>query len=156
MVSKKYIIGERKLIEIKGRFNEAIVFTDKIEESAKQQVYDLCNLEFLDDSKIRMMPDLHAGKGCTVGTTMTITNKIVPNFVGVDLGCGMICVKIDIEKKEIDFHKLDQIIRRNVPSGMNIRKKAHQNANQIPYDEILAPINEGRAINSVGTLGGVI
>ncbi|QBQ07026.1 hypothetical protein E2C16_02435 [Sporosarcina pasteurii] len=141
-------------MEIKGRYNEAIVFTDVIEDTAKQQVYDLCNLEFLQDSKIRMMPDLHAGKGCTVGTTMTITDKIVPNFVGVDLGCGMICVNIDVKKKDIDFHKLDQVIRRNVPSGMKIRRKAHRNANQIPFTEILAPINEGRARNSVGTLGG--
>ncbi|AOV07175.1 RtcB family protein [Sporosarcina ureilytica] len=142
------------MIEIKGRYNEAVVFTDVIEDTAKQQVYDLCNLEFLQDSKIRMMPDLHAGKGCTVGTTMTITDKVVPNFVGVDLGCGMICVKIDVQKKDIDFHKLDQVIRRNVPSGMKIRRKAHRNANQIPFNEILAPINEGRAKNSVGTLGG--
>ncbi|MBO1911115.1 RtcB family protein, partial [Microvirga sp. 3-52] len=133
------------MIEIKGRHNTAIVFTDEIEESAKQQVYDLCNQEFLQDAKIRMMPDLHAGKGCTIGTTMTIKDKIVPNFVGVDLGCGMICIELDIKKEDIDFNKLDKVIRRNVPSGMNIRKKAHRNASDIPYDEIIAPINEGRA-----------
>lgn len=142
------------MIEIKGQFNEAIVFTDEIENTAKQQVHDLCNLPFLQDAKIRMMPDLHAGKGCTVGTTMTIQDKIVPNFVGVDIGCGMICVKLDVKKDEIDFHKLDQVIRRNVPSGMRIRKKAHKNARKINFTEILTPINEGRARNSVGTLGG--
>lgn len=142
------------MIEIKGQYNEAIIFTDTVEETAKQQVTDLCNLSFLQDSKIRMMPDLHAGKGCTVGTTMTIQDKIVPNFVGVDIGCGMICVQIDIQKEDIDFHKLDQIIRRNVPSGMKIRKKAHPNAKNINFNDVLAPINEGRGRNSIGTLGG--
>lgn len=142
------------LIKIKGKYNEAVVFTDEIEETAKQQVYELCNQEFLQDSKIRMMPDLHAGKGCTIGTTMTITDKIVPNFVGVDLGCGMICVKLDVKKEDINFNNLDQIIRRNVPSGMNARKKSHINAANIPFDEIIAPINENRARISIGTLGG--
>ena len=142
------------LIKIKGKYNEAVVFTDDIEETAKQQVYELCNQEFLQDSKIRMMPDLHAGKGCTIGTTMTITDKIVPNFVGVDLGCGMICVMLDVKKEDINFENLDQIIRRNVPSGMNARKKAHINAANIPFDEIIAPINENRARISIGTLGG--
>ena len=75
-----------------------------------------------------MMPDLHAGKGCTIGTTMTIKDKVVPNFVGVDLGCGMICVQLTVHKEDIDFKKLDGVIRRNVPSGMNIRRKAHRNA----------------------------
>lgn len=142
------------MITIKGQYNEAIVFTDTVEDTAKQQVYDLCNLSFLENAKIRMMPDLHAGKGCTVGTTMTITDKIVPNFVGVDIGCGMICVKVKITKEEIDFAKLDQMIRRNVPSGMNIRKKAHPNARKVAFNEMLAPINEGRGRNSIGTLGG--
>ena len=142
------------MIQIKGQYNVAIVFTDEIEETAKQQVYELCNLEFLQDEKIRMMPDLHAGKGCTIGTTMTITDKIVPNFVGVDLGCGMICVKLDVKNEAIDFKKLDQIIRHNVPSGMNIRGKAHENVAKIPFNEIIAPINENRARRSIGTLGG--
>lgn len=142
------------MIKITGEFNEAIVFTDTIEGTAKAQVTALCNLPFLQQSKIRMMPDLHAGKGCTVGTTMTIQDKIVPNFVGVDIGCGMICVKIDIQKAQIDFEKLDQVIRKHVPSGMNIRKKAHPNAKHLPFKDVLAKINEPRARNSVGTLGG--
>ncbi|MCZ2257926.1 RtcB family protein [Sporosarcina sp. G11-34] len=142
------------MIEIQGKYNKAIVFTDVIEETAKQQVYDLCNQEFLENAKIRMMPDLHAGKGCTIGTTMTITDKIVPNFVGVDLGCGMICVQLDVKKEQIDFKNLDQVIRKNIPNGMNVRQKAHINASEIPFSEVLAPINEGRARVSVGTLGG--
>lgn len=142
------------MIHIKGEFNEAVVFTDEIENTAKQQVYDLCNLPFLRNEKIRMMPDLHAGKGCTVGTTITITDKIVPNFVGVDIGCGMICVQLDQQKSTIDFQKLDQLIQRNVPSGMNIRKKAHPNAKNFPFNALKTTINEPRARNSIGTLGG--
>lgn len=142
------------MIEIKGKYNEAIVFTDTIDDTAKQQVYDLCNLEFLQDAKIRMMPDLHAGKGCTIGTTMTVTDKIVPNFVGVDLGCGMICVKLDLKKEHIDFNTLDQVVRKFVPSGKGVRQKAHANASKIPFEEIRAPFNEERARVSIGTLGG--
>ena len=129
--------GSEDMIVLEGAYNKAIVYTDIIEETAKKQVEDLCNQPFLKDVKIRMMPDLHAGKGCTVGTTMTVTDKIVPNFVGVDLGCGMICVKLDVKKEEIDFENLDRVIRSEVPSGMNVRKSAHENANQLPFDRIL-------------------
>ena len=137
------------MIEIIGEYNKAIVFTDGLEETAKQQVYDLCNQEFLQDAKIRMMPDLHAGKGCTIGTTMTIKDKIVPNFVGVDLGCGMICIKLDVRKEDIDFKKLDEVIRGNVPSGMKIRKKAHRNASEIPYDKIIPLLMKGEHVGAL-------
>lgn len=142
------------MIEIKGTHNRALVFTDTIEDTTKQQVEQLCNLPFLQDTKIRMMPDLHAGKGCTVGTTMTITDKVVPNFVGVDLGCGMICVKLSLQKEEINFEKLDKTIKKNVPSGTRIRNKEHRHTMEIPFAEVAAPINEQRARLSLGTLGG--
>ncbi|WP_342599502.1 RtcB family protein [Psychrobacillus sp. FSL H8-0483] len=142
------------MIEIKGTYNNAIVFTDTIEDTAQLQVEQLCNLPFLQDTKIRMMPDLHAGKGCTVGTTMTITDKVVPNFVGVDLGCGMICAKLDVQKEHIDFEKLDKTIKKNVPSSTRIRQKEHRNTIEIPFAEVAAPINEKRARLSLGTLGG--
>lgn len=142
------------MIEIKGTHNNALVFTNTIEETAKLQVEQLCSLPFLQDTKIRMMPDLHAGKGCTVGTTMTITDKVVPNFVGVDLGCGMICAKLDILKEDINFDQLDKTIKKNVPSGTRIRNKEHRNTIEIPFAEISAPINENRARLSLGTLGG--
>ena len=142
------------MIEIKGSNNNALVFTDIIEETARTQVEQLCSLPFLKDTKIRMMPDLHAGKGCTVGTTMTITDKVVPNFVGVDLGCGMICAKLDTTKEKVDFAKLDKTIKKNIPSGTRIRQKEHRNAIEIPFEEVSAPINERRARLSLGTLGG--
>ena len=142
------------MIEIKGTHNNALVFTDTIEESAKAQVEKLCSLPFLQDTKIRMMPDLHAGKGCTVGTTMTIKDKIVPNFVGVDLGCGMICAKVNVLKEDINYEKLDKTIKKNVPSGTRIRHKENRNTIEIPFAEVTAPINEQRARLSLGTLGG--
>jgi len=74
---------------IEGKYNNAVIFTDNIEEKAAQQIKELCNQRFASGSRIRIMPDAHAGAGCTIGTTMTIQDKIVPNLVGVDIGCGM-------------------------------------------------------------------
>lgn len=112
------------MIELRGKHNEAIVFTENVENEAINQIIDLCNQEFAADSKIRMMPDVHAGAGCTIGTTMTIKDKVVPNLVGVDIGCGMLCVKL--KEKEIDFQMLDDVIREFVPSGGNVREKVHK------------------------------
>ena len=92
------------MIEIKGDYNFAKVFTDNIEEIAIAQIKDLCDQAFTQGSRIRIMPDVHAGAGCTIGTTMTISDKVVPNLVGVDIGCGM--ETIQISNKEIDFEKL--------------------------------------------------
>ncbi|MBQ2097198.1 MAG: RtcB family protein, partial [Bacteroidales bacterium] len=99
---------------ITGQYNTAKVFTDTLEETAEQQIETLCNQEFTSGAKIRLMPDVHTGAGCTIGTTMTITDKIVPNLVGVDIGCGMETVVIKAGTEPSDnFNpaKLDQIIR---------------------------------------------
>jgi tRNA-splicing ligase RtcB len=88
------------MIELRGKHNLAKVFTNNIEETAVGQIIELCNQEFTKDSKIRIMPDTHAGAGCTIGTTMTIADKVVPNMVGVDIGCGMELIKI--AEKEIN------------------------------------------------------
>lgn len=77
------------MIELKGKYNKAKIFTDVVDETSISEIILLLNQEFVSDSKIRLMPDVHAGAGCTIGTTMTITDKIVPNLVGVDIGCGM-------------------------------------------------------------------
>lgn len=82
------------MIGLKGKYNEAKIFTDVVDEASISQVLLLLNQEFVSGSKIRLMPDIHAGAGCTIGTTMTITDKIVPNLVGVDIGCGMETIKI--------------------------------------------------------------
>lgn len=94
------------------------IFTDMIEESAKQQIEYVASLPAFDNAKIRIMPDVHAGKGCVCGFTADLGDKVVPNLVGVDIGCG--CLATDVGDIEIDFTKLDRVIKRQIPSGMNV------------------------------------
>ncbi len=111
------------MIEIKGKYNAAICYCDELEKSAEGQIKVLCDQDFFGDSKIRVMPDVHAGMGCTIGTTMTIGDKVVPGMVGVDIGCGMETVKI--AETNIDLEKLDRLIYEKIPCGTNIRKTYH-------------------------------
>lgn len=142
------------MIELKGKYNTAKVFTDNVEQTAISQIIDLCNQEFISGSKIRIMPDTHAGAGCTIGTTMTITDKVVPNLVGVDIGCGMYCVKL--REKDIDFELLDNVIRKYIPNGQNIRESQHKMSTEININNLkcINNISYDRAIKSIGTLGG--
>lgn len=142
------------MIELKGKFNTAKVFTDIIDEASVSQIIELCNQEFTKDLKIRLMPDVHAGAGCSVGTTMTITDKAVPNLVGVDIGCGMETIKI--KEKHIELEKLDKLIYASIPSGFQIRNKAHRYNEQIDLTKLYCykQINPIRAEKSLGTLGG--
>lgn len=148
------------MILIKGKFNEAKVFTNDLEESAHQQIQTLVDQEFTKGSKIRVMPDVHAGAGSTIGTTMIIKDKVVPNMVGVDIGCGMLTTKI--KDTYIDFKKLDDFIRYNIPSGFAIRKHQHPFANQIRVNDLRIrnggkndrSLDLNRAHLSIGTLGG--
>ena len=105
------------MIEIHGEYNTAICYCDEIDESARSQIQEICNQKNFSGSKIRIMPDVHAGKGCTIGTTMTITDKAVPNLVGVDIGCGMFTVNLG--QDEIDLAKFDEAAHF-VPSGFNV------------------------------------
>ena len=140
--------------EITGKYNTAKIFAQTIDNSAVEQIKTLCDQLFVKGQKIRIMPDVHTGAGCTIGTTMTISDKIVPNLVGVDIGCGMAVYVL--ENKEIDFNKLDTFIRQEIPSGMNIRLKPHNLAKKINLEELNCRehINMERAIHSLGTLGG--
>ncbi len=142
------------MLKLQGKYNEAKVFTNNVDETATGQIIDLCNQEFVKDSQIRIMPDTHAGAGCTIGTTMTIQDKIVPNLVGVDIGCGMEVVVIDKKKEEINFDYLDETIRKFVPSGFRIRDKEHRFSKMIDFDSVKAPYTLQRAQKSIGTLGG--
>ena len=105
------------MFEIKGKVNTAICYATVVEEEAVEQIRRICDYDFTQNSKIRIMPDVHAGKGCTIGTTMTISDKIVPNIVGVDIGCGMFTVKLG--KVDIDFEKTDAAAHY-IPSGKNV------------------------------------
>ena len=142
------------MIKIEGTHNTAICFCDDLEKSAAGQIRAVCNYEEFADCKIRIMPDVHAGMGCTIGTTMTITDKIVPGMVGVDIGCGMETVRV--KEKEIDFDKLDELIRREIPYGRDIRKEEHSLNSEIDLDELCCAnhVNLNRARKSIGTLGG--
>ncbi|MDP7988981.1 RtcB family protein [Bacillus sp. MHSD_36] len=142
------------MLKLQGKYNEAKVFTNNVDETATGQIIDLCNQEFVKDSQIRIMPDTHAGAGCTIGTTMTIQDKIVPNLVGVDIGCGMEVVVIDKKKEEINFDCLDETIRKFVPSGFRIRDKEHRFSKMIDFDGVRAQFTLQRAQKSIGTLGG--
>lgn len=146
------------MIELQGKYNVAKVFTDNIEETAVSQVLALCDLEAFKSSKICIMPDVHAGKGATVGTTMTLTDKVIPAGVGADIGCGMLVVKINTKADSIDLAKLDGVIKEFVPLGFNIRAIPYLKYwNQIK-DEMDALVSLGsidlvRAKLSIGTLG---
>ena len=110
------------MIELQGKYNTAKVFTNNIEENATSQIIELCNQEFVKGNNIRIMPDVHAGAGCTIGTTMTVQDKIVPNLVGVDIGCGMFLV--DLGKIKLDLSKIDWFIRNKIPHGHGINKES--------------------------------
>lgn len=131
------------------------IFCDGIESAALQQIQALANYEAYKDSKIRIMPDAHAGIGCTIGTTMTLTDKVSPNLVGVDIGCGMIVAELG--KVSIDPSELEHLIEQQIPSGTNIRSHEIEETKEglALVDALRCPCG-GRDYNalSIGTLGG--
>lgn len=142
------------MLILNGKYNSAKVFTDVIDQSSIAQVIELCNQPISEGSQIRIMPDVHAGAGCTIGTTMTISDKAIPNLVGVDIGCGMETVRL--KEKHIELQQLDKLIYRTIPSGFSIRKKPHRYINKINLAELYCSehVNLDRAELSMGTLGG--
>ena len=141
------------MIEIVGKYNLAKVYTDNIEQAAYAQVLNLMNQKFAEGSLFAIMPDCHAGAGCVIGLTMKIVDKVVPNLVGVDIGCGMLVVKIDKSFK-FDLRKVDRIWHEDIPSGMNHRSTKHRFADRAKIEDIIAPVNVDKLKLSVGTLGG--
>ena len=142
------------VIEVKGKFNTALCYTPVLDGKAEEQIRLVCDEEAFRDSKIRIMPDVHAGKGCTIGTTMTITDKVVPGMVGVDIGCGMETTRI--REGRLELQKLDKLIYEKIPSGFSIRDKAHRYLNEIDLSELCCArhVDLLRAEKSIGTLGG--
>jgi len=142
------------MLKVEGKHNTAICYTNELESASYEQIKTICDFEEFADCKIRIMPDVHAGMGCTIGTTMTITDKIVPGMVGVDIGCGMETVKL--AEKEIDYAALDELIRREIPSGFEVRKTHHTLNSEIDLSKlkIAGEVNLERARRSIGTLGG--
>lgn len=142
------------MIELSGKFNTAKIFTDVVDQASISQVIELLNQEFVTGSRIRLMPDIHAGAGCTIGTTMTITDKVVPNLVGVDIGCGMETIRV--REKHMELQQLDKLIRQRIPSGFTIRDKAHRYLAKIDLSKLYCAdhVDLLRAEKSIGTLGG--
>ena len=138
---------------INGKYSSAVIYADTIDDTALQQLQELCDQPFVKDCKIRIMPDVHAGTGCVIGFTADLGEMVIPSIVGVDIGCGMLTVELG--KVDIDFAQLDEIIRTRVPSGMDVHE---QTTVDFPELEQLCCYKSIRKLNrvqrSMGTLGG--
>ena len=144
-------IGENNMMEIKGQVNTAICFAKVIEDEAIEQIRRMCDYEFTEGSRIRIMPDVHAGKGCTIGTTMTVKDKAVPNIVGVDIGCGMYTVNLG--KAEINMEQMDAAAHF-IPSGLNVWEGRKERFDLIDLRCYRGLKDTRRLERSLGTLGG--
>lgn len=143
------------MIELRGKYNIAKIFTDNIDQNAIAQIIGMLNQPYMADSKIRIMPDVHAGAGCTIGTTMAITDKVCPNLVGVDIGCGMETVQL--REKELDLEKVDNFINAEIPSGFDIRTDPHDFAKKIDLSKLYFADRKASmdaVYCSIGSLGG--
>ena len=139
------------MMEIKGQVNTAICFAKVIEEEAIEQIRRMCDYEFTEGSQIRIMPDVHAGKGCTIGTTMTVKDKAVPNIVGVDIGCGMFTVNLG--KVEINMEQMDAAAHF-IPSGLNVWEGRKERFDLLDLRCYRGLKDIRRLERSLGTLGG--
>lgn len=139
------------MFEIKGRVNTALCYAKVVEEEAIEQIRRMCDYAISENSKIRIMPDVHSGKGCTIGTTMTICDKAVPNIVGVDIGCGMYTVSLG--KTEIDFKRIDEATHF-IPSGKEVWEGRMERFDLTELDCYRNLKDTRRLERSLGTLGG--
>ena len=139
------------MIKIRGKKNNAICFASQIDEKALEQIKRMCDYDLTLGSQIRIMPDVHAGKGCTIGTTMTIKDKVCPNIVGVDIGCGMYTVKL--LNRQIDFEKIDEVCSW-IPSGMNVWDSPIESFDLTKLNCYSSLKKLSRLEKSLGTLGG--
>ena len=142
------------MVKIEGLYNTAFCYTPVLEDAARVQIQSVCDQKEFAGCKIRIMPDVHAGKGCTIGTTMTIRDKIVPGMVGVDIGCGM--ETVELSEREIDFERLDTLIRKEIPYGREVRDEIHALNAELDLSQLRCAdqVNLNRAMRSIGSLGG--
>lgn len=146
------------MFEIKGKYNTAKIFTDAADNATISQILNLLNQPSSEGAQIRIMPDCHAGAGCVIGTTMTVTDKIIPNLVGVDIGCGVLVTKL--KERRIDLPKFDSILRKEVPSGPEMREKPHSFADSLDVSSLSCykrpdcRVSEDVFRRSLGSLGG--
>lgn len=142
------------MVKIEGLYNTAFCYTPVLEDAARAQIQSVCDQTEFAGCKIRVMPDVHAGKGCTIGTTMTIRDKIVPGMVGVDIGCGM--ETVELSEREIDFERMDALIRKEIPYGREVRDEIHALNAELDLSQLCCAdqVNLNRAMRSIGSLGG--
>mgnify|MGYP003200148329 FL=1 len=142
------------MITIQNTYNSALVYAETLDSGAEGLIRALCGSLISKGSSIRIMPDVHAGKGCAVGTTMTIKDCVAPGLVGVDIGCGMLAVKF--HAKRLELQKLDKLIHDKIPAGKQVRSVPHHFAEQANLDELLClrHVQKDKALCAVGTLGG--
>ncbi len=139
------------MFEIEGKVNTAICYAKVIEDAAIEQIRRMCDYELTEGSRVRIMPDVHSGKGCTIGTTMTVVDKACPNIVGVDIGCGMYTVKL--ADTELDFEKIDEAAHF-IPSGMNTWEGRFERFDLTALRCYRSLQHAPRLERSLGTLGG--
>ena len=139
------------MFEIKGKVNTAICYATVVDDEAIEQIRRMCDYPMSEGSQIRIMPDVHYGKGCTIGTTMTISDKAVPNVVGVDIGCGMYTVNLG--HQEIDFEKLDEVCHA-IPHGNDVWNERHMKFDLTRLECYRQLKDSKRLERSIGTLGG--
>ncbi|MDR1639384.1 MAG: RtcB family protein [Clostridiales bacterium] len=142
------------MFDLFGKYNTATIYASTADDATVSQILKVLSNEFSAGSKIRIMPDAHAGTGCVVGTTMTIGKKVVPNLVGSDIGCGMEAATL--KESSVDLAKLDGFIRSCIPSGLAIRKDQHKFAKETSFEKLRCrkSLELRRFSSSVGTLGG--
>lgn len=142
------------MITISNTYNTAVIYADSIDSGTEGLIKAFCGCQVSEGNKIRIMPDVHAGKGCVVGTTMTIADRVAPGLIGVDIGCGIRAIKLDC--KRLELQKLDKLIHEKVPAGRSIRGKSHRFAESVDLDTLLCQrhIQKDKAYASIGTLGG--
>lgn len=144
------------MITIQGKYGAADVYVsgvDALDANSHQQILQLLDVPCMKGQKIAIMPDVHAGKGCVIGYTQTVTDSIVPNLVGVDVSCGMHVVQVS-PKYNFDFKRLDKLIRKEIPFGTAHRTKLHPFAENVDFANLVANVNAEKLKYSVGSLGG--
>lgn len=142
------------MLTIENIYNTALVYANSIDSGAEGLLRALCGSPISEGSRIRVMPDVHAGKGCAIGTTMTVTDRIAPGLVGVDIGCGMSVFQL--RAKRVELQKLDKLVHTAIPSGRGVRTKPHRFAEQIDLAALRCAthIQKVKALCAIGTLGG--
>ena len=148
MFEKKDKLG---MLEIKGTVTTAICYAKVVEDEAIEQIRRMCSYALTENSQVRIMPDVHSGKGCTIGTTMTVVGKACPNVVGVDIGCGMYTVQL--ADRIIDFEKVDDVCHF-IPSGMNVWEGRIERFDLTSLRCYRSLRDSRRLERSLGTLGG--